>query len=59
MPDGPRDPNLPEQPESPAARDTRAERDRRLAAQLRANLHRRKAQLRARADDPGEGPEGT
>jgi hypothetical protein len=38
-----------------------AERQKRLAEALRSNLHRRKAQVRARSDDqpsPGESAEG-
>ena len=36
---------------TPAAQAAAAEREARLAAALRANLHRRKAQARARRDD--------
>jgi hypothetical protein len=37
--------------------ETAADRQRRLARALRANLHRRKAQARARAEAPGDAPE--
>ncbi|MBE9605321.1 hypothetical protein IAI18_10625 [Acetobacteraceae bacterium H6797] len=36
---------------TPAAQAAAAEREARLAAALRANLHRRKAQARARRED--------
>ena len=36
--------------------DDRSERERRLAAALRANLQRRKQQARRRAGEPGDEP---
>jgi hypothetical protein len=36
--------------------DDKSERERRLAAALRANLQRRKQQARQPASDPGEAP---
>lgn len=40
---------------TPAAQAAAAEREARLAAALRANLHRRKAQARARQETPEKG----
>jgi hypothetical protein len=51
------------EPETPAPRPARqpseADRETRLAEALRANLHRRKAQARARRDQPAAPDTGT